>query len=468
MTRHVLMIDDDAAFRKAYARLLTHAGFEVTQAHDRPSAWEAFGDTDAQVILLDLMLPPDGSVKGGMEMLGAFIAQRPGIKVVVVSGVGDTRFMVQAVRQGAYDFITKPADPDVVQVVVERAAARAALESQVDRLRQELQTRAPGSTMIGQAESFLAAKEMALRVAHADLPILITGENGTGKELMMRLIHEHSPRAKGELVMINCGALPPNLLESTLFGHKKGAFTGAIADRPGLFVQAHGGTLCLDEIGDMPLALQVKLLRVLEAGEIFAVGSDRPTKVDVRILSATNRDLAKMQQEHEFREDLYWRINGAEIRLPPLRHRTDDLELLATHFLHQSASMSIDGQARTLSPGALGALQNHAWPGNLRELRHAMSRATVLSGTRQTLMPEDFSFAPAAPPPGPAIIPDQEGATLAEKIEALERREIARALSEHEGNRTQTAQALGLSRQGLINKIERHGFQWVSSEVVGC
>jgi two-component system, NtrC family, response regulator AtoC len=450
---NVLLVDDDAAFRRVYSNLLTGEGLSVELADDRPAAAQAFEEGDFDVVLLDLMLPPDGSVERGLEQLSEFLSARPDTKIIVVSGAGDTRFMVQAVKEGAFDFLTKPVDPDVLLIVVERALTRVRLERQVATLQDSLAETRPDGTMLGQSPAFERAVQMAERVARSELPVLVTGENGTGKELMARSIHEHSPRRDKPFVAVNCGALPENLLESTLFGHKKGSFTGASRDRKGVFAEADGGTLFLDEIGDMPASLQVKLLRTLEVGEIQPVGADRPVTVDVRIISATNRDLDALQEEGAFREDFYWRIKGAEIRLPPLRERPEDIALLARHFLNKAAALAADGKARTLSDSGRDALLSHPWPGNLRELRHEMQRATVMMGERSVLLAEDLSFVgerAAGEQPG-------EDASLHDKVEALERREIRAALARHDGNRTRTAEALGLSRQGLLNKIERYG-----------
>ncbi|MCY1021559.1 sigma-54-dependent transcriptional regulator [Pyxidicoccus sp. MSG2] len=449
----LLLVDDDAAFRKVYGGLLRESGYEVTEAADRPSARAAFDARDFPLVLLDLMLPPDGSVKAGLEGLAALLSARPGTKVIVTSGAGDTRHTLEAVRLGAYDFLTKPVDPDVLLVVVQRALARVTLERQVESLRTSL-ARAGGDTaLVGQSPPFLAAVTLAERVAPSDIPVLVTGENGTGKELLARTVHLKSRRHAGPFVPINCGALPESLLESALFGHVKGSFTGATKDHRGLFAEADGGTLFLDELGDMTPSLQVKVLRALETGDILPVGADLPVKVDVRLISATHQDLGRMQQEGTFREDLYWRVKGVEIRLPPLRERASDLPLLAKHFLNQCAHLCPDGRARLLSDAAAEALAAHAWPGNLRELRHEMQRATVLAGERREIQPEDLSFTgserPHASAPG--------ARTLAQKVEALERREIEEALKRCGGNRTHTAEALGLSRQGLLKKLERFG-----------
>jgi DNA-binding NtrC family response regulator len=450
----LLLVDDDSAFRKIYGGLLREAGFEVVEAADRPSARTAFEARAFPLVLLDLMLPPDGSVSTGLEQLGALLAARPGTKVVVVSGVGDTRHSLEAVRLGAYDFLTKPVDPDVLLVVVQRALARVSLERQVEALQSSL-ARAGGDTaMVGQSAPFLAAQSLAERIAASDLPVLVTGENGTGKELLARSVHLKSRRRSGPFIPVNCGALAETLLESALFGHVKGSFTGATRDHRGLFAEADGGTLFLDEIGDMTPSLQVKVLRALETGDFLPVGADRPVHVDVRLVSATNKDLGKMQQAGTFREDLYWRIKGVEIHLPALRERAADLPLLAKHFLNQCAHLCPDGRPKLLSDAAVEALLAHPWPGNLRELRHEMQRATVLAGARREVQPEDLSFSGAERLQAP-VAPGN--LTLQQKVEALERREIEEALRRCGGNRTHTAEALGLSRQGLLKKLERFG-----------
>ena len=444
----LLLVDDDAAFRKVYGALLRESGFEVREAADRSAS-----AGDADVVLLDLMLPPDGTAEKGLEQLARILGEKPAAKVIVVSGAGDTRNMLQAVQLGAHDFLTKPVDPDVLLVVVRRAFARVALERQIESLQDSLaQARAQGG-MVGQSAPFQAALQLAEKVAGSDLPVLVTGENGTGKELLARTLHERSRRAQQPFVPVNCGALPEALLESVLFGHVKGAFTGAVKDHKGLFAEADGGTLFLDEIGDMPQPLQVKLLRALESGEILPVGADRPAHVDVRVVSATNQDLAARQASGAFREDLFWRIKGVEIRLPPLRDRAGDVPLLAQHFLNQCAHLSADGRPRLLSDEAAEALQAHRWPGNLRELRHEMQRATVLCGARREIAAEDLSFSAVTERPAPSA------GSLQQKVEALERREIEEALRRFANNRTRAAEALGLSRQGLLKKLERFGLQ---------
>lgn len=455
-SRRLLLADDDSAFRQVYGRILRDAGFVVDEADDRASVRDACQRSRYPVIILDLMLPPDGRVDAGLEAITEIAAASPLTNIVVVSGAGDTQNLLQAIRRGAYDFLTKPVDPDVLQIVVERALTKFELAGQVELLRDQLAASTPTTSLVGQSPSFVAAVRLAERVAASDLPVLVTGENGTGKELMARLVHDRSHRHPRPFVTVNCGALPESLAESILFGHVRGAFTGAHRDHDGLFVQADGGTFFLDEVGDLPPPLQVKVLRALESGEILPVGAPKPRTVDVRIVSATNQDLDRMQAEGAFREDLYWRLNGVTIHLPPLRERLDDLPLLAQHFLNQSASLCPDGQPRRLSTDAQVALRQHDWPGNLRELRHEMQRATVLAPQAEALMPDDLAFFSRRPATATDTALDLT-MTLQEHIERLERSMIEQTLRAHDHNRTRTAKTLGLSRQGLLNKMERYG-----------
>jgi two-component system response regulator AtoC len=453
--RSLLLVEDDAAFRKVYGALLSDAGYDVHEAADRSTASAALAATRFPVVLLDLMLPPDGTVEGGLAQLAEVTSAWPMTKVIVASGAGDTQNLLQAIRGGAYDFLTKPIDPDVLLIVVERAMTKFKLEQRVELLQSELAEKNPSVTMVGESASFKRCVSIAERVASSNLPVLLTGENGTGKELMARTVHDRSRRAKEKFVAINCGALPENLAESMLFGHVKGAFTGAARDHAGLFAEADGGTLFLDEVGDMPPLLQVKVLRALESGEILPVGANESTNVDVRLVSATNRDLDQAQADGTFREDLYWRLKGAEIELPPLRERLDDIPLLARHFLNQAAHLGADQRAKRLSKGGEEALLAHTWPGNLRELKHEMQRATVMAGDEAEIAAEDLSFIQKRRRHVGATDPK----TLSDKIEALERQEIRAALAAHDDNRTHAAAALGLSRQGLLKKIERYGIE---------
>ncbi len=459
----LLLVDDDAAFRDVYRKLLSVEGFAVTTAGSAPEAVAQFQKSSARLVVLDLMLPPSGRSEEGAALCERFLAERPLAKVIVVSGGGETPLALRLVQRGAYDFLAKPVDPDVLLAVVARASARLSLEDRVAELERSL---ASGGTAaggpLGASPAFLEAKTLCERAAPTDVPVLITGESGTGKEVFARYLHAASRRKDKAFLAVNCGALAPTLLESTLFGHRRGSFTGAVKDAPGLFVEADGGTLFLDELGDLDLGLQVKLLRALETGEVLPVGASKPVTVDVRIVSATHRPLEEMVSQKAFRDDLYWRVRGIEIPLPRLADRTGDLPLLAAHFLNQGRALVPKAGAAALSAGAMRRLEAYAWPGNLRELRHEMQRALVMAGGRAELLEEDLSPAlrrsaggGGAGPSGPPA----EGATLEEKIAHLERREIALALEATGGNRSHAATRLGLSRQGLLNKIERYGLK---------
>jgi DNA-binding NtrC family response regulator len=434
---HLLWIEDDVALRRVYRGLIASEGYLLSEAGHPDAARLALDKAAPDLVLLDLMLPPTQRASEGLRLLDDILTRAPHAKVVVMTGAAGTEPAVTAIQRGAFDLLRKPVDPDVLLIVLQLEAG-------------------PANAMLGSSAPFQAAVELADRVAPTALPVLITGENGTGKELLARRVHVGSPRARGPLVAVNCGALPPNLLESTLFGHEKGAFTGADRARPGLFQEAHGGTLFLDEVGELEPATQVRLLRALESGEVLPVGASRPRTVDVRLVSATNRDLDRAVADGAFRDDLFWRLRGVEVTLPPLRDRGDDILLLARHFLDEAAGLVGRRAARALGSAAQDALRQHPWPGNLRELRHAMQRAAVMAGDRAEVTPADLGLraAPSAP----------DGETLQGQVEALERRSIRAALAAEGGNRSRTARRLGLSRQGLLNKIDRYGLGAVGQD----
>ncbi len=444
---HLLWIEDDPALRRVYRPLLEAEGYVLGEAATPDRARAAIAAQPPDLVLLDLMLPPSQSPAEGLALLEHILDAKPGTKVIVLTGAGGQDTALKAVRHGAFDLLRKPVDPDVLLVVLQRAAARARLEAALSSERERAVQGRPDAAMLGDAPPFRAAVELADKVAPTDLPVLVLGENGTGKELLARRLHAVSRRAHKPFVAVNCGALPPNLLESTLFGHEKGAFTGADRARPGLFAEADGGTLFLDEVGEMEPPTQVRLLRALESGEILPVGASRPVRVDVRIVSATNRDLDQATASGAFRDDLYWRLKGVEVVLPPLRDRGGDIDLIARHFLSEAASLVGDRSPRTLSDAALQTLRAHPWPGNLRELRHTMQRAAVLAPADGRIGPEALGLRPATTSP--------DGDSLAARVEALERREIAAALAAEGGNRSRAARRLGLSRQGLLNKMAR-------------
>jgi DNA-binding NtrC family response regulator len=454
----ILLVDDDGAFRTVYAQLLRAEGYEVAEAGDAAQAWARIASAPPRLVVLDLMLPPRGTPEEGSALLERILTRDPAIKVIVVSGAGEGPLALSLVRRGAYDFLSKPVDPDVLVSVCARAAARLALEDRVSELEASLASSLRSEVgLLGSAPPFVEARTIAERAAATDVPILITGESGTGKDVLARYVHARSPRASKPLVAVNCGALSPALLESTLFGHRRGAFTGAVGDARGLFVEADGSTLFLDEIGDLDLPLQVKLLRALESGEVLPVGASRPVTVDVRLVSATNRPLGEMVAAKTFRDDLYWRIRGIEIPLPRLAARAEDLAPLAQHFLNQARALVPRAAAARLSPEAIRRLEGYEWPGNLRELRHEMQRALVMAAGRDEILEADLSPALRPIARASSLSEPRDDAPLDEKIAALERREIERALAATGGNRSHAALRLGLSRQGLLNKMARHG-----------
>ncbi len=459
MSEPVLLVDDDDALRRPWARLLRAEGYSPLEAANADAALDQFSKNAVKLVVLDLMLPPSNTPDAGAAVLDAMLSSRPDTKVVVASGTGEVSLALSLVRRGAYDFIAKPVDPDVLIAVLARARARLTLEDRVRELERSLASSAEPSGLLGDAPAFLEARALAEKAAQSEVPLLLSGESGTGKDVFARFIHQCSRRSRKPFVAVNCGAISPQLLESTLFGHKKGAFTGATQDARGLFQEADGGTLFLDELGDLALDLQVKLLRALESGEVLPVGATRPTRVDVRIVSATHKPLSQMVAEKTFRDDLYWRIRGIEVHLPKLAERPGDVGVLAQHFLNQARSLTATHAVPKLSPEALRRLEEYGWPGNLRELRHEMQRAVVLCGGRAEILVEDLSPALRGPPLGSAVEAGEEGTTLEEKIAALERREIERALADCDGNKSHAAERLGLSRQGLLNKLARFGLR---------
>ena len=450
----VLIVDDDPGFREVWRLLLEQDGFAVDEAGTADDGFARLGSSGARLVVLDLMLPPSGRAEAGAELCRRIVAHRPQVKVVVVSGAGEIPLALGLLRDGAYDFLAKPVDPDVLLAVMHRAAARLALEDRVHELESRLGAR-DQTSVLGDSPAIVAARSLCDRLAPTDVPVLLTGESGTGKEVFARHLHARSRRAERPMIAVNCGALSAALLESTLFGHKRGAFTGAVSDAPGLFVEADGGTLFLDELGDLELGLQAKLLRALESGEVLPVGAARAIRVDVRLVCATNRALPAMIADGRFRDDLYWRVRGVEIELPRLADRPGDLAVLAQHFLNQARALVPGARATRLSPEALRALESHAWPGNLRELRHEMQRALIMAAGRGEVLLEDLS--PGLVRTAPARSDDGPATTLETKLAALERSELAAAMSATGGNKAQAAQRLGLSRQGLLNKLARHG-----------
>ncbi|WP_179505014.1 MULTISPECIES: sigma-54-dependent transcriptional regulator [unclassified Sphingomonas] len=440
----ILLADDEPAFQRLTAGWLRTQGHEVTTVGDGDAAQAVFAKQRPDVVLLDLAMPPHHDPQAGIALISAF-APAP---VVVMTGHADQALAMQAIEAGAWDFLAKPVDPDLLRVVVARAAERARLAKELALLRARDEA-SEDMGLIGQSPPMVALRALIRRVAPTNMPVMVLGPSGTGKELVARAIHATSPRAKGPLVPVHCGAVPADLLESELFGHLKGSFTGAHADRAGLVEVAHGGTLFLDEIGEMPPAMQVKLLRFLADGTYQPVGAREMRKSDVRIVAATHRDLAAAVADGVFREDLYYRLKGLVLSTPRLDERGADKALLAQIFLRRAAPGISFGVA------ALEWIAQRTWPGNVRELRAAVECAVALAqGTAISV--EDLAFATGET--APVTLP-AANVTLEEEVAALERRRIIEALERTGHNHTHTARDLGLSRVGLLKKMDRMGLR---------
>ncbi|GBD32258.1 MAG: acetoacetate metabolism regulatory protein AtoC [Gemmatimonadales bacterium] len=447
----VLIVDDDPGLRQSLGLLLQGEGYEVVSEGSPARALERASSEAFDLILCDVRMPE----MDGLEFLRRYREVRGRALVIMMSAYGGEDQAIAAMKAGAYDYIPKPFRSDEVILTLKKAEEREQLRSQVASLQAEL-TRRTDREVVAESPAMRKVMELASRVAPHSTTVLITGESGTGKEVVARAIHRMSPRKDRRFVAVNCGAIPENLLESELFGHARGAFTGATSDKPGLFEEADGGTLLLDEIGELPLELQVKLLRVLQEGEVRRVGAAKTRRVDVRVLAATARDLEADVRQGRFREDLYYRINVVRIHLPPLRQRPEDVEALARLFLEHASRRS--GRALTLTPAAMAALKAHPWPGNVRELENALERAAVLSAdgriTPAELWPEAAESSGGAG--GPGSSPGAAGpTTLREALEQATREAIQRALDACGGNRAQAARLLGISQRALFYKLKQ-------------
>ncbi|MGO9834273.1 MAG: sigma-54-dependent transcriptional regulator [Polyangiaceae bacterium] len=399
---HVLVVDDEAALRRSLTRVLETRGMKVGAAEDGAQALEYIARTPPDVALVDIMMPGIG----GLELLTRIRASGVVMEVILMTAFADVESAVMAMKAGAYHFLTKPFHSnDAVAHAVLKAAEHRRLVDRARRLEQVLLSKERFGEIIGDSRGMLDVYRRIEGVAPTSSTVLILGESGTGKELVARAIHQQSPRAKRPFVAVNCGAIPKELVESELFGHVRGAFTGAQTSRAGLFETADGGSILLDEVGDLPLAAQVKLLRVLQEGEIKRVGADEPRTVDVRVLAATNVDLMSRIQGGQFRRDLYYRLNVIAVELPPLRARGDDVLLLASHYL-QKFARSMQRDLKRLGPDAILALREYDWPGNVRELEHAIEHAVVLA-QRDVVSAADLPF--SRPPPALREATDMRG-----------------------------------------------------------
>jgi len=472
MAKTVLIVDDDPTQRRLLQAVVEKSGFSTLQADNGDTALEMASGTDSNinVMLLDLVMPG----LSGMETLQALQSRRPELPVIVLTGKGSIDTVVTSMQAGARDFIVKPASPERIVVSIRNALEMNTLVGEVTRLKKTAEGGLQFSDLIGNASSMRSVIAMGERGAKANIPILITGESGVGKEVVARAIQGASERAGRPFITVNCGAIPENLVESILFGHEKGSFTGANAKHMGKFQEASGGTLFLDEVGELPLDMQVKLLRVLQEGEVDPIGSKRPVSVDVRIISATNRDLTDAVRNGTFREDLFYRLNVFPMHVPPLRQRKEDIKALLGHFIKR-----FNAQERLSVSGAdnetLDMLRNHDWPGNVRQLENTIFRAMILSDghiLRKHDFPQISGLAPMMPGTSENTDPlaslvkktdeDDNAVTILDRsghlrtLEEIERDLIQFAIENYSGHMSEVARRLGIGRSTLYRKVREH------------
>jgi DNA-binding NtrC family response regulator len=446
----ILIVDDEQEHAQVMCEALQRIGHKCDVTYNLAEAQTRLNRKNYDVIVTDLMM--DGR-KDGLEVLRRAKTMQPPPPVLLVTAINDVPTSKQAMSEGAYDYIVKPLDLEDFRTQVNRAAERSALMKQNQVLQEQLLESSAGfEGIIGTSRIMQQVVQTARQVANSDIPVLIMGESGTGKELIARAIHNNSRRRKQRLVALNCAGLSESILEDELFGHVRGAFTGANTDREGRFEHADEGTLFMDEIGDMPGAMQAKLLRVLENGEVVRVGSNEPIRVDVRLISATNRKLEEMVTERQFREDLYFRIKGITILLPPLRERREDIPLLIHYFI-QHAAEKYNKQIDGIDPDAQQILMNYGWPGNVRQLKNAIDTMVVLSNSAQLTV---ASLPPDIRPTGGTTAGGLDN-VAGMPLEQLEKEAIDKTLKMVHGNREQAAKLLGIGERTLYRKIKEYG-----------
>jgi len=455
---HVLVVDDEELYRRSLERILTRVGHEVLEARDATEALAVAAAQPVDLVLADVRMPGIN----GLELVRQLHEMHPDLPCIVVTGFGGPEQSIEALRAGAFWYLEKPFDRgqlDAVRKLVDQAIEHGRLKAENRQLQRELRSKYRFENVIGASPALRSVLDLVAKVAETDSTVLITGESGTGKELIARALHYNSRRAERRLVTVNCGAIPEELLESELFGHVRGAFTSAISQREGRFALAHGGTIFLDEIGDMSPNLQVKLLRVLQDRTFEPVGSSKSQTVDVRVVAATNQDLERAIRETRFREDLYYRLNVIPIEVPPLRQRPDDIPLLVQHFLdvmHQERGTRVD----SISEEAMALLCRHDWPGNVRELENLIERLSVLRGEgeiRVEDLPANLRGHKAAPLAAPSV--PETGLDFREVVDRFESELIRQALEQTQGNKNRAAQLLGLNRTTLLEKIKKKGLE---------
>ncbi len=439
----ILIIDDEDSIRRLLGQILRLENYEVFEAETAQQGREILGQEIISVVVTDVLLPD----ANGVDLVAELKHKYPDIEIVVITAFGTIEGGVAAMRNGAFDYITKGDDDDRIVLTIEKAEEKASLRRQVRELQRRIESKVEFSKLIGKSESFSTAIELAKKVAQTDTTVLLLGETGTGKELFAEAIHRSSKRREKPFIAINCSAIPRDLQESELFGHKKGTFTGATQDKVGLFEEAHTGTIFLDEIGDMTPETQTKLLRAIETKTITRLGETKPRSVDIRIIAATNVNLREAIEEKRFREDLYYRLNGFTVFLPALRERQDDIELLALHFTMLYADQfkkNVTGMSEEFKQ----LLKKHRWTGNIRELKNAIERSVLLAPTEvltPDLLPEEIRIAPT--------YANGEAPTL----DQLERQHIIKVLKQAANNKTQAAKMLGIGTATLYRKLKEYG-----------
>jgi two-component system response regulator HydG len=446
----VLVVDDEQSMCEALAAGLAPKGFDVRWTTAAAEALDLLAAEEFDVVLTDL------NMRGmnGIELCERIVANRPDVPVMVITAFGSLETAVAAIRAGAYDFITKPVKLDALVIQLARAVQHRSLREEVRRLRRLVEERHGFEDVLGESPAMAKVRSLLDRIASSDTTVLITGESGTGKEVVARALHRNGPRRAGPFVAINCAAMPETLLESELFGYVRGAFTDARSPHTGLLVQANRGTLLLDEIGDLPLALQPKLLRALQERTVRPVGGNEEVPFDVRLIATTNRDLESAVEEERFREDLYFRINVIHVEMPPLRARGTDVLLLAQHFLAKFAEKARK-PVTGISPAAAERLVTYSWPGNVRELQNCVERALALTQYEQITV-EDLPEKVRAYRRSHVLVASDDPSELV-SLEEVERRYILRVMEAVGGNKTTAAQVLGIGRKTLYRKLEQYG-----------
>jgi DNA-binding NtrC family response regulator len=458
----VLVVDDDGEIRETLCEVIEDAGHSVHEAADGAAALELTRSRHFDVVVTDIQMPK----LDGFTLFSRLRQESPDTEIIIMTNHGEVAQAVAAMKEGAYDYVSKPFQVEELLLRLRRIGAARTLKRDLEQARATLSNLDPGAVFVGQASAVRRVLGLIETVAKSEAAVLITGESGTGKELVARMLHDLGPRRNARFVAVNCGALTENLIEAELFGHERGSFTGADRKRDGRFKAADGGTLFLDEIAELPASAQAKLLRVIQEGSFEPVGSNTPVEVNVRIVSATHRDLRARIAEGLFREDLFYRINVIQIPVPPLRDRPGDLPLLTQHFLQRFSPSG--RQPPPISPEAWAALSRHSWPGNVRELSHAIQHAVVLSGGSEiTLDHLPSALLPSVPDDRPSAIPVVElaGATaihpLGEAVRAFEREYLVRVLTQVKAKvkKGQIAEALGISRKTLWEKVRAYGIE---------